>query len=265
MNIQYTDYQIQELQKCSKDPVYFINTYVQKLYDYQESQIRHYHRNRLSVCKAPRQSGKTFTGLGYSLHHMIFNDCASIGILATNIQTARNHLTRLMAAYKRLPRWLQHGIRVDNKSSVELDNGSSIIAAAISNDNVRGRSFSLMFIDEYAFAEREYYTIDNDGTTTNNPYLVFNSLFPTLVAGKTSKLIIASSTSYGVIYDGYVHKINNFYKVWNEALFRTNGFVPYEVRWTDTPVASRKMKDTIISNIGLNAWEQEYECIFFNR
>lgn len=72
---------IEELQKCSKDPVYFINNYTDfKLYPYQEKLIYKYHNNRLNICEAQRQSGRTTMGILYTLHHIIFNDNVRCGM-----------------------------------------------------------------------------------------------------------------------------------------------------------------------------------------
>lgn len=67
----FTQEEIQEIAKCSNDPIYFINTYVKlvhidhgliqmKLRDYQEKMVRTYHKNRKSVTTAARQTGKCF-------------------------------------------------------------------------------------------------------------------------------------------------------------------------------------------------------------
>lgn len=63
---------IQELKKCSEDPIYFIKNYCQvqhpvkgavpfKLYPYQEHMIRAYHSQRQIVVLSARQTGKCLT------------------------------------------------------------------------------------------------------------------------------------------------------------------------------------------------------------
>ena len=77
-------------------------------------------------------SGKSTTAVSYLLHYAIFNDSVNIAILANKAQTARDLLSRLQLAYENLPKWLQQGVKIWNKASLELDNGSKIIAASTS-------------------------------------------------------------------------------------------------------------------------------------
>lgn len=70
VEINYTEDQIQEYVKCSKDPLYF--TKYMKIvtlddglvdyqpYDFQKRMISTFHENRFSICKISRQSGKCF-------------------------------------------------------------------------------------------------------------------------------------------------------------------------------------------------------------
>lgn len=51
-------------------------------------------------------------------------------------------MARIQLAYTHLPKWLQSGVTSYNKSSIELENGCKVIAAATSSDAVRGRSFA---------------------------------------------------------------------------------------------------------------------------
>jgi hypothetical protein len=62
----------------------------------------------------------------------VFNDSVNIGILANKAATARELLGRLQTAYENLPKWMQQGIIAWNKGSLELENGSKILAASTS-------------------------------------------------------------------------------------------------------------------------------------
>lgn len=66
---EYTYEQVQELKRCSSDPVYFIRKYIKiqhplkgsipfNLYDYQEKMIIAYKENRFNVVLSSRQTGK---------------------------------------------------------------------------------------------------------------------------------------------------------------------------------------------------------------
>ena len=99
----------------------------------------------------PRQTGKSTTVVSYLLHYALFNDSVNIGILANKASTARELLARLSTAYENLPKWMQQGILVWNKGNIELENGSKILASSTSASAVRGMSFNILFLDEFAF------------------------------------------------------------------------------------------------------------------
>ena len=70
--------------KCENDPLYFIKTYVQivsldkglvpfNMYGFQEEMVSTMHDERFTICKLPRQSGKSTTIVSYLLHYALFN------------------------------------------------------------------------------------------------------------------------------------------------------------------------------------------------
>ena len=88
-----------------------------------------FHRNRFNIAKLPRQSGKSTIVTTYLLHYALFNENVNIAILANKGNTtAREMLSRLQLSYENLPRWMQQGIVAWNRGSLELENGSKIIA-----------------------------------------------------------------------------------------------------------------------------------------
>ena len=138
-SIEFTEDNIREFMKCKQDPVYFANNYIKIVsldegltqfhpYHFQEKLINNFHDNRFNICKMPRQTGKSTTVVSYLLHYAVFNDSVNIGILANKAATARELLGRLQTAYENLPRWMQQGIISWNKGSLELENGSKILA-----------------------------------------------------------------------------------------------------------------------------------------
>ena len=160
--LDFTEEQIHEYVKCAEDPVYFIKNYVQivhvdkglvpfDLYDFQEDMVRQFHDNRFVICKMPRQTGKSTTILSFLLHYILFNENVKVALLANKGGTARELLGRLQLAYEHLPLWLQHGILIWNKGDIQLENGSSIIAASTSASAIRGGSYNIIFLDEFAF------------------------------------------------------------------------------------------------------------------
>lgn len=162
VNINYTKEQLEEYIKCAKDPVYFIQQYIQivnvdkglvpfKLYSFQNEMVTAFQKERFVINKLPRQSGKSTTVTAYMLWLILFHDTQSIAILANKGSLARDLLGKIQLAYEHLPKWLQQGIVVWNKGNIELENGSKILASATSSSAIRGGSFNLIFLDEFAF------------------------------------------------------------------------------------------------------------------
>jgi len=249
--IQFSEDQILEFVKCKKDPVYFAKTYVQivtldhglqpfKPYTFQEKLIKNFHNNRFNICKMPRQTGKSTTVVSYLLHYAIFNDNVNIAILANKASTARDLLQRLQTAYENLPKWLQQGIIAWNRGSMELENGSKILAASTSASAVRGGSYNIIFLDEFAFVQNH---LADD---------FFASVYPTISSGQSTKVIIVSTP----------HGMNHFYRLWHDAERGKNEYVPTDVHWTEVPGRDEKWKAQTIANTSEQQFKIEFECEF---
>ena len=249
--IQFTDENVKEYIKCSKDAIYFITKYVQivnidkglipfDLYDFQEEMVNLFDMNRFVICKLPRQSGKTTTVTAYMLWLILFNDNQNIAILANKGALARELLGKIQLAYEHLPTWLQQGIMVWNKGNIELENGSKIVAAATSSSAIRGGSYNLIFLDEFAFV----------GNNMADEF--FSSVYPTISAGLTSKVFIVSTPN----------GMNHFYKLWSDAEEGNNKYASIEVHWSQVPNRDEEWKKETISNTSEAQFRQEFECEF---
>ncbi len=249
--IQWSEEQIIEFLKCKDDPVYFANSYLKivtldhglqpfRLYDFQEKLIKNFHNNRFNICKMPRQTGKSSTAVSYLLHYALFNDSANIAILANKASTARDLLQRLQLAYENLPKWMQQGVLQWNRGSLELENGSKIMAASTSASAVRGGSYNIIFLDEFAFIPNH---IADD---------FFASVYPTISSGKTTKVIIVSTP----------RGMNHFYRMWHDAERGKNGYIPTEVHWSEVPGRDEVWKAQTIANTSLEQFRVEFETEF---
>ena len=249
--IQFTKKQIDEWIKCKNDPLYFACNYIQiisldeglvpfKMYDFQKDILSDFHNHRFNIAKLPRQTGKSTTVVAYLLYYAIFYDSVNIGILANKASTARELLGRLQLAYENLPKWMQHGILVWNKGNVELENGSKILAASTSASAVRGMSFNILFLDEFAFVPNHV------------AEQFFASVYPTITSGKSTKVIIISTPN----------GMNHFYKMWEDARRGKNDYVTNEVHWSQVPGRDAKWKEETIKNTSPRQFAQEFECDF---
>ena len=248
---EYTKDQIVEYQKCAEDRIYFMIKYLRivsldeglvpfKMYEFQKHIVRTIHDNRFTICKLPRQSGKSTTTISYLLHYALFNPNSNIAILANKSSTARDILGRLQLAYENLPKWLQQGVINWNKGNIELENKSTIVAAATSSSAIRGGSFNIIFLDEFAFVP------------ANIAEMFFSSVYPTISAGTKTKMIIVS-TPYGM---------NQFYKLWVDAENKRNDYIPIEVHWSEVPGRDEAWKEATIRNTSPEQFQQEFECEF---
>jgi len=249
--VEFTQEQIVEYQKCANDPLYFMENYIRivsldeglvtfKMYDFQKKIVNTIHNNRFTICKLPRQSGKSTTTISYLLHYALFNPNSNIALLANKSSTARDILSRLQLAYENLPKWMQQGVINWNKGNIELENKSTIVAAATSSSAIRGGSYNIIFLDEFAFVP------------TNIAESFFSSVYPTISSGKNTKMIIVS-TPYGM---------NQFYKLWTDAENKRNDYIPIEVHWSEVPGRDEAWKKQTIRNTSPEQFQQEFECEF---
>ena len=248
---EFTEEQVIEFIKCKNDPVYFAKKYIKIVsldegltqfhpYDFQEKLIKNFHENRFNICKMPRQTGKSTTSVSYLLHYAVFNDSTNIGILANKAATARDLLSRLQTAYENLPKWMQQGIISWNKGSLELENGSKILAASTSASAVRGMSFNILFLDEFAFVPNHI------------AESFFASVYPTITSGKNTKVIMVSTP----------HGMNHFYRYWHDAERGKNEYVPTDVHWSEVPGRDDVWKEQTIANTSEQQFKVEFECEF---
>jgi hypothetical protein len=210
------------------------------MYPFQEKLIQNFHDNRFNICKMPRQTGKSTTCISYLLHYAVFNDNVNIAILANKASTARDLLQRLQLAYENLPKWMQQGIISWNKGSLELENGSKISSNSTSSSAVRGGSYNVIFLDEFAFIPNH---IADD---------FFASVYPTISSGQSTKVIIVSTP----------RGMNHFYRMWHDSEKGKNEYIPTDVHWSEVPGRDQVWKEQTIANTSEQQFKVEFECEF---
>tara|TARA_Y100000401_G_scaffold117395_1_gene126011 strand:- start:3852 stop:5489 length:1638 start_codon:yes stop_codon:yes gene_type:complete len=251
VQVDFTQEQVSEYIKCSQDPKYFIKNYVKivhvdkglvpfHLWDFQEDMIDKFHDNRFVICKMPRQTGKSTTIIGFLLHYVLYNEDTRVAILANKGSTARELLGRLQLAYENLPMWLQQGIVEWNKGNIELENGSKILASATSSSAIRGGTFNIIFLDEFAFVP--------PGIADE----FFRSVYPTISSGTSTKVLIVSTPN----------GMNMFYKMWINAVEGRSDYVPVDVHWSAVPGRDSEWKEQTIRNTSEDQFRVEFETEF---
>lgn len=247
----FTQWEYDEYQKCMMDPVYFAENYIKivnvdkglitfPIWDFQKNMIETFHKNRFTICKVARQSGKTTTVVAYLLHYLIFNPMVRIAILANKGSTAREILSRLELAFEYLPKFLQCGVEEWNKGSVKFNNGSLAVADSTTGSSVRGKSFNIIFLDEFAH-------IPNHLAVE-----FFESTYPTISSGQTTKVIIVSTPK----------GLNYFHTMWEKAIKKQSLYIPIDVHWSQVPGRDEKWKQETISNTSEQQFRQEFGTEF---
>jgi hypothetical protein len=248
---EYNEDKIKEYIKCSQDIEYFLTKYIRIVnvdkglidfepYDYQLKIARTVEQNRFTICKLPRQSGKTTIVAGILLWYILFNKEYNIGILAHKHSQSREILARLQLAYEWIPSWMQQGIAEWNKGSIKLENGSGVVTAATTGSALRGGSYNLIYLDEFAFIP------------SNMQEEFFRSVYPVITSGKTTKIVITSTPN----------GMNYFYKLWTDAEEGRNEYQRVAINWWDTPGRDEKWKEQTIRNTSELQFQQEFECEF---
>jgi hypothetical protein len=247
----YTKEEVDEYIKCAKDVEYFARNYIRivnvdqglipfRMWDFQAKMLHTFANNRFSICKLPRQVGKSTTSVAYILWLILFTDQQNVAILANKGALARDLLAKLQLAYEYLPKFLQQGVVTWNKGNIELENGSKVVAAATSSSAIRGGSYNLIFLDEFAFVQR------------NLADQFFASTYPTISSGTTTKIIIVSTPN----------GMNHFFKMWVDATEGRSEYKPIEIHWSDVPGRDENWRKQTIANTSEEQFRQEFECEF---
>jgi hypothetical protein len=249
--IDYEAWQIEEILRCTEDPIYFIETYCKivsldrglvpfALYDCQKEKVHTILNNRKVILMEGRQQGKTITSAACILWYTLFQDNKTVAILANKAAAAREVLSRYQGMYENLPLWLQQGVKEWNKGSIELENGSKVFTAATAASGIRGKSVNWLYIDEAAI-------IPN-----NIAEEFFTSTYPTIMAGETTKVLMSSTPL------GY----NHFWKFWNDSEQGINDFVRLYIPYTAIPGRDERWADEQRGILGDVKFTQEVLCHF---
>jgi len=241
--------QIKEILKCGKDPSYFLRNYAKishplhglipfKTYDFQDDLLCDFNDYRFNVILKARQLGISTITAGYIVWLMMFHRDKNVLVMATKFGTAANLVKKVKAIVQHIPPWLKiTDIKIDNRTSFELLNGSQIKASSTSFDAGRSEALSLLVIDEAAHVEglEELWT----------------GLYPTLSTGGRC---IALSTPNGVG--------NWFHQTYIDADEEINDFHPTCLRWDVHPDRDVDWFERETRNMSRRQIAQELECNF---
>lgn len=257
--VRITPQQLLELKKCAVDPIYFIRNYVYintkdngmqlfDMYDFQEKAIGRFLKYRYNINKWSRQVGKSTIVRGFILWWGMFHKDQLVAMIGNKLTLAKEQLQQLRDSYIRIPMWMQPGVKLWNKTSIQFSNNSRIIVSSSSPDNIRGFSINLLYLDEFAFLRPNLATE------------FMASVFPSISSGKTTRCIITSTPS----------GLNHFYDMWQDAVDeetatpeqKANLYIKSTVLWNEVPGRTEAWAQAEKIKIGDQRFRQEYECEF---
>lgn len=252
-------WQLAEIKRCAKDPIYFINTYVYintkdygmqlfKTWDFQNEAILRFLKYRFNINRWSRQVGKSTIVRGFILWYAMYKKQKLVAMLANKLNLAKEQLQLLRDSYVALPYWLQPGVKLWNKMSIQFSNGTRIMVAATSPDGIRGFSPNLLYLDEFAFLR--------PGLASD----FIASVMPSISSGNTTRIIITSTPA----------GMNHFYHMWEDAVDEDKAtfeelkskYVRSTVLWKEVPGRTEEWGINEMNRIGEQRFRQEYECEF---
>jgi len=250
---EYTEWELEEMQKCAADVVYFANKYCHvmtdegirqiQLRDYQIQILNQYQFHRKNVFVSPRQSGKTITSSIFLLWYLLFNYEKNAMIMANIGDTAAELMDKIKVIMKGLPFFLKPGLIVYNVMTMKYDNGCRIMAKTTTKTSSIGYTIHMLYMDEFAHI---------------NPNFInqfFKSVYPTISSSQIARVIITSTPN----------GMNKFWELYKGAIDGENEFNPIRVEWWQIPGRDEEWRKKEIAALGSEEdFNQEYGCQFLS-
>lgn len=241
-------YQVSEILKCGKDPVYFMKKYTRiqhpvqglipfETYDFQDDCVQNFQNHRFNIVLKSRQLGLSTVTAAYSLWMALFKKDKNILVIATKLPTAMNFIKKVKTMLDSLPPWLLLTKFEPTKQAIRFTNGSTITAVPTSPDAGRSEALALLIVDEAAFIR------DFDD--------IWTGLYPTLSTGGSAVIL---STPNGVG--------GQYYKLWTEAESGVNAFNPIRLPWYVHPDHDEEWFEKETKNLPRRKVAQEFLCDF---
>lgn len=195
-------------------------------------------------------SGKSISTSIYLTWLFLFRVNLTIGICANKGKLAAEFLNNVKNIFLSIPIWMQQGITIWNKGSIENENGTRILTDVPSSDSFRGFTCDVVVVDECAFIPASKYDAFADSVypsqsskawkknillSTANGLNHFYQIVKKAKEPKKPDLHITKEKLDKIPKETIksVTEENNLYNV--EYNTSSNGFTLYEVDWKDVP------------------------------
>lgn len=245
--------QLEELQKCISDPIYFMRTYLEiqhpdrgripfDLFPYQEDIINKILENRFNIVLKSRQLGLSTVVSAFCLWMAVFHQDKTILLIADNFRGSKMMLSKIKIAWMGLPKWMLEILdietpAIESASELKLKNGSLMVALPTTEHTGRGYAASLVIVDEAAINDK----LDEG----------WKAIYSTTQAGGGKMVVF--STPRG--------NSNIFYKLYQDSLNGKNTFVRTELPWNVHPEHNQKWFDEETKNMDDRQIAQEMLCV----
>ena len=250
---EYTPEEMEEINRCKADPIYFANKYCQvmtengidiiRLRDYQEEIINSFKANRFNILMASRQIGKTVMSGVFIAWFLTFHADKNVLAVANVAPTTKEVIDKIKSIFENLPFFLKPGCVSNNVLSMKFDNGCRLIGRTTTKNTGIGFTIHLLYIDEFAHINPAYLDF------------FYRAIYPTISSMTNSKVIITSTPN----------GMNRFYEIYMDAVEGKNTYTPLRVDWWQVPGRDDEWKKMTIANLGSEEdFNQEYGLQFFS-
>ena len=260
----YTDEELEILEKCANDCVFFVENYAKflnkkgrtlvKLYDFQKENLEIMSAEKWDpdeevvvpvnpdiVLMQSRQTSKTTTISAYIAWYSIFHNDRNVFVCANKGRTATEIIGKIKEVLEGLPYFLKPGIMNMSEGRIKFENGTCIKCAAASKTPATGDSIQLLYIDEAALIPQG--VIDE----------YWASVIPTMSNFPNAQLIV-SSTPRG--------KSGKFYEIVDGAIKHEKTFYYRRVDWWQVPGHDEKWAEKWRKKLGNELFEREFNLSF---
>ena len=260
-----TDHQRAEFLKCAIDPIYFIRNYIRikhptkgalpfDQYGYQEDMVSTFHKYKQVITMASRQLGKTESASAFIIWFTIFQNNQNVLIAANKFKAATEIMDRIRFMYEELPDWLRPGVTTWNVQKIQFDNGSKIESTTTTSDAGRGKSISLLYVDEMAFVK------------TRIAEEFWTAISPTLATG--GKCIITSTPNgdedtFANIWYAANNTLDEFGNERTDGV-GSNDFKAFKALWHQHPDRDEAWAAKERAKIGYEKFAREHDLQFLS-
>lgn len=193
----------------------------------------------------------TTTASCYLLWRAMFVPDTKILIAANKLKSALEVMSRIKYAYEECPDYIKAGCEKNNEGTIKFDNGSIIEAVATTADAARGKSLTMLYLDEFAFVPG------------NMASEFWTAVQPTLSTGGACIITSTPRTDedqFAQIWKGAQVTVDEF---GNETGKKTgiNDFFPISVPWWEHPERDEDWAKPYRASLGPARFAQEFECV----